>query len=237
MLAADRTLERKLAGERGAQFVRSGMIVGLGTGTTAACAVQYLGQKMRDEPDFRIQGVCTSTSTERIALEAGIPLIPLNGDVEIDVYIDGADQVDPSYNLIKGGGGALLWEKLVAISSRIHIIVVDSHKVVSQLGRDFAVSVEIVQFAAEKTLQRLRSIPGCDPSFRMSGDHRYVTDEGNFIINCQFADGIEDPAALHAEMKAITGVIETGLFIGLCDVLVTGKGRSAEVTDVTGAVV
>ncbi|KRF02479.1 ribose 5-phosphate isomerase [Paenibacillus sp. Soil766] len=193
------------------------MIVGLGTGSTAYWAIQGLGARVQN--GLHIQAVATSVASENLAKELGIPLIPFADISEIDVTIDGADEVDPAWHLIKGGGGALLREKIVAFSSKKLIIVVDESKVVAQLGA-FPLPVEVVKFGYELTNRKLRAL-GCEPTVRVVDNRPYVTDNGNYIIDCRF-DSIPRPPELHQAINGIPGVVENGLFIGLASQVIVG---------------
>jgi ribose 5-phosphate isomerase A len=208
---------KKAAAELAITEIQDGMIVGLGTGSTAYWAIQGLGARVQN--GLRIQAVATSEASEKLAKELGIPLIPFADISEIDVTIDGADEVDPDWHLIKGGGGALLREKIVAFSSKKLIIVVDESKVVAQLGA-FPLPVEVVKFGYELTIRKLRAL-GCEPKVRVADNQPFVTDNGNCIIDCQFAS-IPSPAELHQAINGIPGVVENGLFIGMARKVIVG---------------
>lgn len=208
---------KKAAAELAIMEIQDGMIVGLGTGSTAYWAIQGLGARVQN--GLHIQAVATSVASENLAKELGIPLIPFADISEIDVTIDGADEVDPDWHLIKGGGGALLREKIVAFSSKKLIIVVDESKVVAQLGA-FPLPVEVVKFGYELTIRKLRAL-GCEPMVRVAESQPFVTDNGNYIIDCQFAS-IPSPAELHRAINGIPGVVENGLFIGLASQVIVG---------------
>jgi ribose 5-phosphate isomerase A len=208
---------KKAAAELAITEIQDGMIVGLGTGSTAYWAIQGLGARVQN--GLRIQAVATSEASEKLAKELGIPLIPFADISEIDVTIDGADEVDLDWHLIKGGGGALLREKIVAFSSKKLIIVVDESKVVAQLGA-FPLPVEVVKFGYELTIRKLRAL-GCEPKVRVADNQPFVTDNGNYIIDCQFAS-IPSPAELHQAINGIPGVVENGLFIGMARKVIVG---------------
>lgn len=215
------------AARRSVEFVKGKQIVGLGTGSTAAHAIRELGKRVRQGLD--ITGVATSRATADLADEVGIPLTDLNNVREVDISIDGADEVDPRFCMIKGGGGALTREKLVAISSQKRIIIVDQTKLVPVLGRSFHLPVEVIPFAWQLTQARL-ALLGCAPYLRMSGENAFETDNENFIIDCGFGE-IADPAALEAKIKLLPGVVESGLFVGLLDILITGFGDGVRVEE------
>ncbi|CAN7189291.1 ribose-5-phosphate isomerase RpiA [Paenibacillus sp. LjRoot56] len=208
---------KKAAAEQAVAEIREGMIVGLGTGSTAYWAIQGLGARVQN--GLHIQAVATSVASENLAKELGIPLIPFADISEIDVTIDGADEVDSAWHLIKGGGGALLREKIVAFSSRKLIIVVDESKVVAQLGA-FPLPVEVVKFGYELTIRKLRAL-GCKPKVRAADRQPFVTDNGNYIIDCDFGS-IPNPAELHQAINGIPGVVENGLFIGMASQVIVG---------------
>jgi ribose 5-phosphate isomerase A len=217
---------KRAAGERAAQFVTDGMIVGLGTGSTVHFALLGLAERIRRE-GLSIRGVPTSFDTETKAEELGIPLVALSEVIEIDLTIDGADEVDPAFDMIKGGGGALLREKVVASVSRREVIIVDSAKLVDRLGVRFLLPLEVIPFARSVVAARLEAL-GATPTVRMraTGEPRR-TDNGNEILDCRFPEGIEDAAALEIELASIPGVIESGLFVGLAHTLVIGGADGA----------
>lgn len=213
--------QKKLAGEAAAKYVKSGMVVGLGTGSTVYYTILKLG-----ELKLNIIGIPTSRSTETIAKRAGIRLGTLDEHPRIDVTIDGADEIDPSLNLIKGMGGALLREKVVAHASKKLIIVADESKVVNVLGIKSPLPVEVVQYALPHCLAELKKL--CrEAKVRSSNGLAYVTDNGNNIIDCKF-DRITDPAALEARLNLTPGVVENGLFLNLATLAIVGgtKGLS-----------
>ncbi|WP_027086136.1 ribose-5-phosphate isomerase RpiA [Cohnella panacarvi] len=209
---------KKLAAEKAVEFVQGGMIVGLGTGSTSFFAIHRIAERMKQE-GLNIRAVSSSTSSEELALQLGIPLVPFSEIDSIDLTIDGADEVDGEFNLIKGGGGALLREKILASNSRKFIVIVDESKVVNRLGK-FPLPVEIVPFAAELTIKRLGKLP-CTPEVRMVHGKPFLTDNGNWIVDCHFGE-IADPGALSRQLKAIAGVVEHGLFLAMTDTVAVG---------------
>lgn len=211
---------KRAAAEEAVKFIREGMTVGLGTGSTAYWAIHAIGARVAE--GLRIQAVATSEATERFARECGIPL--LDKLTELDVTIDGADEVDGRLNAIKGGGGALLREKLVAAASRELILIVDDSKCVHRLGA-FPLPVEIVPFGAELTMRQIGRL-GCRPVLREKEGRPFVTDNGNFIADCPFGR-IEQPEELQHGLKRITGVVDHGLFISMADKLIIGHGSGA----------
>ena len=195
------------------------MIVGLGSGSTAEFAVQALAARVAK--GLRVEGISTSERTAALARRLGVPLTDFAAHRRIDLTIDGADQVERgTLNLIKGLGGALLREKIVASASARMIVVVDASKLVDRLGGGVPLPVEIVSFGWEAALDSLASA-GCAPHLRRVGDQPFVTDNANYIADCAIAD-IADAAALNARLKTIVGVVETGLFVGLASQVFVG---------------
>jgi ribose 5-phosphate isomerase A len=218
-------LAKSRAAERAIQFVESGQVVGLGTGSTAALAIQGLGRLVKQ--GLTITGVPTSTRSERIARELGIPLVTLNDCLRLDITIDGADQIDDRFDMIKGGGGALIREKLVAIASDREIIVVDESKLVSRLGVSVPLPVEVLQFAWRLSSRLLAEL-GCVPKLRESAGLPFESDNGNYILDCDFG-AITDPRSLEASIRQVPGVVESGLFVGLAQTVVIGSESGVEV--------
>lgn len=203
---------KKAAAEAACAHVREDTIVGLGTGSTADWAVKHLGERVKQ--GLRIRGVPTSIRTEKLAREVGIPLVELDEVEEIDVTIDGADEVDPKLDLIKGLGGALLREKIVASLTKRQIIVVDPSKLVEKLGTKSPLPVEVLPFGAKVVERRLLKL-GMKPTLRAKDGKPVITDNGNLVLDVRFADGIGAPAKLEAELNNIPGVVENGLFLGI----------------------
>lgn len=214
---------KKQAGEFAANLVESGMIVGLGSGSTAIYATRRIAQRLDILELTRVLGLPTSRATEAAAIELGIPLTTLARHPRIDITIDGADEVDPDFNLIKGGGGAHLREKIVAQATERLVIVVDDSKLVEQLGETWAIPVEVIPFGWESQAAYLASL-GAQPKLRMDGDAPFQTDQGNLIVDANFGR-IAAPAALARQLEARAGIVEHGLFIGMArDVVVAGAG-------------
>lgn len=221
------------AAEAALQFVKDGMVVGLGTGSTAAHFVRLLGERVRQ--GLRVTGVPTSEATRLLAEQAGVPLIDIARVSAIDVDVDGADEVDPAFRLIKGGGAALLREKIVAAASGEMVVIADASKWVETLGA-FPLPVEAVRFGFALTLERVREAmaaagcAGAEAVLRVQGKGAdpVVTDGGNYIIDAH-CKAIPDPEALADGLKRIVGVVEHGLFIGMSRTLVLGKAVGAEV--------
>ena len=216
--------EKKLAGEAAAELVSNGMVIGLGTGSTVRYFIERLG--MLADEGISVTGVPTSLATERLAIQAGINLATLEDRPELDMAVDGADEVDKGLDLIKGMGGALFREKVVAKASKRFVVVVDSSKLVSRLGERTPVPVEVHIFGWKATKKWLRSL-GCEPALRMSGPAPYITDNGNFIIDCSFG-AIPEPAALEQRINNVPGVLENGIFAGMTSLLIVGRGSGVE---------
>jgi ribose 5-phosphate isomerase A len=175
---------------------------------------------------LRVTGVPTSRKTEKLAAEFGIPLTELTRIRTLDLTVDGADEIDSRLDLIKGGGGSLLREKLVAAASKSLIIIADESKAVVRLG-NFPLPVEIAQFGFETTMGRIEET-GAHASLRMEGDAPFITDNGNYIVDCDYAR-IDEPAKLHARLKLLTGVVETGLFVGMADIAIIAGENGVEI--------
>ena len=215
-------LKRTAAERAVAEYVRSGMVVGLGTGSTAAFVVRRVGELISNGELEDVRGVATSRRTAELAGEVGVPLVMLE-EARPAVTIDGADEIGPGLNLIKGGGGSLLREKIVAHATEPGgglVVVADGSKLVDSLG-GHPLPVEVEPFGWEATLQGLASL-GCEPELRMNGKNPFVTDGGHYTADCRFAS-IPDPAGLEREVKSIPGALECGLFVGLARVAVMSR--------------
>jgi ribose 5-phosphate isomerase A len=212
--------EKEAAARASLEFVREGQVVGLGTGSTAALAVRFLGERVR--AGLNIRGIPTSHRTKELAVGAGIPLTTLDLVQAVDVTIDGADEIDPELRLVKGGGGALLYEKIVASASRRLIIIADASKQVPVLGR-FPLPVEVVPFAQALVAARIARLGAAVKLRPGAGAEPYLTDERHYILDCTFGK-IADPPGLAQELDGMPGVVEHGLFIGMTDVALIGKG-------------
>jgi ribose 5-phosphate isomerase A len=210
---------KKQAAEKAVQYIEDGMVIGFGTGST----VEFAIKKIRELVDngLKIKGIPTSLKTKRLATELKIPLIELDDHTEVDVTIDGADEVDSNLNLIKGGGGALTREKIIAYHSKKVIIVVDETKIVKGLGCDSSLPVEVTKFGWKATKKELEGL-GCTTELRKIIDEAFITDNQNYIIDCDFGK-ISDPEVLEKEINSIPGVLENGLFIGLADEVIVGS--------------
>ena len=199
---------KQLAAIRAVDFIENGMTVGIGTGSTAVFAIEAIGEKIKK--GIAVKAVASSLRSENLAKDAGIHLVPFSEVHTINIYIDGADEVDKDYNLIKGGGGALLREKILAFHAQQFIVIVDRSKLVHHLGK-FALPVEVIPFAWELSFRQLQKL-GCSPHLRSKENEIYCTDNGNYIIDCRF-EKIEAPDQLHNSINAIPGVVENGLFL------------------------
>src|SRR6186713_1890031 len=209
---------KKIAAGKAIEYVKNGMTLGLGTGSTAYWAIQGIGDLVQQ--GLTVRAVATSVQSDALARERGIPMVPFADIDHIDLTIDGADEVDEQLNLIKGGGGALLREKIVAAATRFYIIIVDESKLVRQLGK-FPLPVEVAPFGWELTERRLKAL-GCTPNMRMADGKPFLTDNSHYILDCSFGT-ISDPALVHQQVSAITGVMEDGFFNGMADVVVVGS--------------
>ncbi len=221
---------KKLAAEKAVEFIESGMIVGLGTGSTAAFAVKKIGELIKAGKLNNIKGIPSSVQTEILAKQAGVPLTNFDKDPVIDLTIDGADEVDENLNLIKGGGGALLREKVLAQATKTNIIIVDESKISKRLGEKWAVPVEVIRFASaveERFLQNL----GAKTELRADEKCQIVvTDENNWIIDANFG-AIENPAELARAFENRAGIVEHGLFIGLAHKVIVATENGIEILE------
>jgi ribose 5-phosphate isomerase A len=209
---------KKIAAGKAIEYIKDGMTLGLGTGSTAYWAIQGIGEMVKK--GLTVRAIATSLQSESLALELGIPIVPFSEIDHLDITIDGADEVDEALNLIKGGGGALLREKIVASATRFYIIIVDESKLVKELGK-FPLPVEVAPFGWELTFRRLAKLGG-SPRMRMAGDKPFLTDNQHYILDCPFGL-IKNPAQLHEQVSGITGVMEDGFFINMADIVVAGS--------------
>ncbi|MCQ2085640.1 MAG: ribose 5-phosphate isomerase A [archaeon] len=221
MADIDQNQMKKLAGEKAVeQFVKDGMTVGLGTGSTAYYVILKIAELVKQ--GYKLKCVATSIASEKLAIENGIEMVDLNEVDHVDVTIDGADEVDPKMNLIKGLGGALLREKIVAAASVEEVIVVDESKLVEKIGTKVSLPVEVLQFGHVRTAFGLRR-QGCEPVLRMKDGKPFVTDGGNYIYDCKFENGIDYLSFKETALDAIPGVVENGLFINLVRAVVIAR--------------
>jgi ribose 5-phosphate isomerase A len=215
-------LEKAAAARASLRFVRDGMTLGLGTGSTAAHAVRFLGEQVK--AGLKIRGIPTSVHTQELAASLGIPLTTLDECQQIDVDIDGADEFDPQLHLIKGGGGALLREKIIASASRQVVIIADSTKQVAVLGK-FPLPVEVIPFAQPLVAKRITALGATVKLRRDAKGNPFVTDEGHHILDCNFGQ-IADPPTLARKLSDMPGVVEHGLFIDLATVVLCANGEN-----------
>lgn len=217
-------IEKKNAAEKAAEFVKDGMTIGLGTGSTVFFAVKKLGEFARHGLNFK--AVSTSDTTTRLVQSSGIKLISIDDVDNIDLTIDGADEVDNNFNGIKGGGGALLFEKITALYSKKNIWIIDSGKLVNKLGK-FPLPVEVIPFGYKRVFNLLKE-KKYSPEIRKQNNEIYQTDSGNYILDLHLGE-IEDAIMLESELKAIAGIIETGLFINIADTVIIGNENTTEI--------
>lgn len=222
---SDREREKFVAARRGVEFVEDGMLLGLGTGSTADHTIRMIGERVRE--GLSVRAIPSSRRSEQLAREVGIPLIGFDAATRLDLTLDGADEVDPRFSLIKGGGGALLREKIVASASKRVVILVDSAKPVTVLGA-FPLPVEVVPFGWQVVAERIAG-RGARPELRRAASGEpFVTDEGHHILDCHFGQ-ISNPGALARWLNGIPGVVEHGLFVNLAHLVIVGRGESAQV--------
>jgi ribose 5-phosphate isomerase A len=227
---SERERQKRAAAERAVEFVASGMRLGLGTGSTAKHVLDVLGEQLRSGKLRDIAGVPTSRATAEYAQQVGIPMLELHQAPELDLAIDGADEVDPRLDLIKGLGGALLWEKIVETAAARFVVVVDDSKRVDRLGEKAPVPIEVVTFGWQALLPFLRSLGG-DPRLRERDGTPFVTDERHYIIDLHFDGGVKDAAGVEAALRARPGIVETGLFLGMADVAVIASEGGIQVQE------
>jgi ribose 5-phosphate isomerase A len=213
--------EKEAAARASLQYVQDGQVVGLGTGSTAAYFIKLLGERVKN--GLKIRGLPTSERSREMALSLGIPLTTLDECQEIAVTVDGADEVDPQLRLIKGGGGALLREKIVASATRQLVIVADASKQVPRLGR-FPLPVEVIKFAQALVVKKIAAL-GAEVQVRRGADGKpFLTDENNHILDCHFGQ-IADADALARQLSDMPGVVEHGLFIGMASIVLFARGN------------
>ena len=217
---------KQQAGIEACKFVKSGMKVGLGTGSTVKHTVIELGRRIKEE-GLDIVGVPTSLATETLAIKVGVPLVELAECDSLDIVIDGADEFDSEFNLIKGGGAALLREKIVAQESQSMVVVADERKMVDTLGA-FPLTIEITPFSHNATIRQLTRLLDCRVNCRMAGDNPVVTDNGNYIADAHCGPNLSQPVKLEIEILKIAGVVQVGLFNNMCDAVVLARKSGVE---------
>jgi ribose 5-phosphate isomerase A len=215
---------KELAAQKALEFISDGMIVGLGSGSTSTHFIKLLGVRVKE--GLKIRGIASSNSSEQLAKSLSIPIIDFHQTSEIDVTVDGADEIAPGLALIKGGGGALLREKIVASASKKFVVVADSSKIVKHLGK-FPLPIEVIPMAAPLVASKLSALK-IRPAVRHHPDgSEYITDEGNLILDCACGE-ILDPQALAVSIRAMVGVVEHGLFLNMADLAIVSSEREIQ---------
>lgn len=227
------TIDKKTVAKRqvaleAARLVANGNVVGLGTGSTTAFLIEELGRRVRQEGLF-IRGVPTSFQASILARKHGVPLATLDDVDHIDIAIDGADEVDPHKNLIKGGGAAHTREKVIDTLAKLFVVVVDESKLVNHLGETFPVPIEVLPFALYPVLRKLTTMD-CDPVIRMGvkKDGPVITDQGNMVVDARFKR-IDDPAGLEVALNNVPGIVENGIFAGVADLILIGVAGDSSI--------
>jgi ribose 5-phosphate isomerase A len=218
---------KQVAGEKGVEYVKNGEVVGLGTGSTVFYTIKKLGGMVRNGLD--IVGIPTSAETEKLAKQSGIQLSTLEEHPVIDVTIDGADEIDQNLNLTKGMGGALLREKIVASASKKEVIVADDSKLVDMLGAKSFLPVEVARFGWSYAAKKISEF-GCKPELRKKDGKIFITDNGNYILDCKF-NRIDKPEEMEEKINNIPGVLENGLFVGLADVTIISSEEGVRIIE------
>lgn len=212
---------KQMAGTAAAKLVEDGMVVGLGTGSTSNFLIYALAKRIQE--GLRIVGsISSSQASHDLAANLGIPVTDLDTHPTLDIYIDGADEIDTQLNLLKGAGGALLREKIIASAARRFIVIADVTKQVKHLGENFPVPVEVVPFAITPVGRHLTAL-GATITLRQIAEKPFITENGNIILDCTFPGGISDPIGLNANMHSIVGVVETGLFLEMAERALIGS--------------
>jgi ribose 5-phosphate isomerase A len=219
---------KELAAREAVKYVEDGMVVGLGSGSTANKAIQLIGQKVKEE-GIEIIGIPTSTASDLLGRAVGIRIGELDDHPQVDLTIDGADEVDARLNLVKGLGGALVREKMVAASSRVEMIVVDDSKMVDHLCQKAPLPVEIVTYSHKSTMRKLAAL-GCEPMLRMADDKPFVSDNLNYIAHCKF-ERIDDPRGMEAKIGLIPGVVDCGLFVDLASKVIVASAEGIRILE------
>ena len=218
--------KKKIAGEKAAEYIKEGMLVGLGTGSTAKYLVAKVGELVNN--GLNIHAVATSKATESQAYELGIPLLDVNEVKYLDIAIDGVDEIDKNFNATKGGGGALFREKIVANLAKEIIWIMDDSKLVDSLG-NFPLPVEILPYGYKITFQKLKEL-GLNPRIRLNGDELYVTDNGNYIFDLQLSAPV-DVYDIKQKLDNTVGVLETGQFLNMCNRIIVGTDNGVKIIE------
>lgn len=219
-------IEKKNAGEKAVEFIKDNMTIGLGSGTTVYWFMKELGERI--DQGLNITAIPTSKRTEYWAKKFGIPLVEAADTDHIDLTIDGANEIDRNLNLIKGGGGSLVREKIIGNYSKEYIIIVNHEKKCEQLG-NYPVPIEVIPFGWRITSRYIERL-GCEAEIRKSMNSIFISDNGNYILDCKFGN-ISNPVSLHSELKMTPGVIETGLFIDMTDKVILGQEKGVVIID------
>lgn len=217
-------LYKKTAGEKAVEYIEDGMVIGLGSGSTVYWTLKKLGELV--EQGLNIKGIPSSLRTEGWAKDFNIPLTDFSEVQVLDLAIDGADEIDPNFNLTKGGGGSLVREKMVNAHAKKLIIIADQSKMVDELGK-FPLPVEVLQFGWQVTAQKIAEL-GAKPVLRERDGSTFVSNNANYILDCEF-NSIPDPEKLHHSLKQLLGVVETGLFVNMTDTVILAGAKGAKV--------
>ena len=218
---------KREAGIAACDFVKSGMYVGLGTGSTVKYTILELGRRIHDD-GLTILGVPTSIQTEELAKNVGIPLVELDSITHLDIVIDGADEYDSNFELIKGGGAALLREKIIAQASKAMVVVADERKKVDVLGA-FPLPIEVTPYCHETTRKSIESLLSANVLLRMNGSTPVTTDNGNYIVDAHCGPTIQNPREVEEKLLRLAGVVQVGIFSGMCDIVVLATPAGVEV--------
>ena len=222
---------KERAARKALDFVKSGMVLGLGSGSTNRIFIELLGKRLKSGDISNIYGVPTSEASADLARLLGIPLTTLAVHPRLDLVVDGADEVDPNLNLIKGLGRALLREKVVEIHAELFVVIVDETKLVTRLGTQSPLPVELIKFEAETTIKWLDTL-GCRAELWLEDDGSpFITDNGNYYARCWFQDGIKDPYSLARELADRPGIVEHGLFLDMADLVIVAGSDGIKIME------
>ncbi len=218
---------KKQAAQKAAELVQNGMQLGLGTGSTANYFIQAVAERIQSE-GLQLKAIATSIQSERLARQLHIPILSKLPDTPLDLTVDGADEIDPQLNLIKGLGGALLMEKIVALHSRQQIIIADSTKLVTHLGEKVSLPIEVTPFGWQQTARQLELL-GLNPQLRHQGQGIFQTDQGHYILDCRLPSHLAHPEHLAMEIKQITGVVDHGFFLSIANQAIVADGEQIRI--------